>query len=135
MLNERTAQKMDEIERLTEDPADALREVLTAAIIADPVDARIWLGHLAATLSDQELAAVHVAANRLFLATVRRLVSRINPALSEADAETTTVGVVSVVTGVCLLATADPIRYSTTQMRHLIDASVRAVSAGAFAFR
>lgn len=127
MLDERTSRAMDAVEADIDDPREALRRLLEISVLGDEFDSRVWLGYLAATLSDPDLAEVQVEANHGFLEAVERLLVRARPGLAAAEVTTSAIGIVSLVTGVAALSTADPAHYSAVQMRRLIDRVVAAV--------
>ena len=113
LLHERTSARMDELAALNLAPAEELRELLMQANMSHSSDkqhdARVWLGFLASALGEPELTAVHVAANRDFIARVESLVAR---ALPSADAALTATTLIALVEGLNVLATADTERFT-----------------------
>ena len=125
LLHERTAESADVAE--SGPPEQALRAVLLQAASLTPrarEEARVWLGFLAAAVSDEELADLHVRGNRSFVARVTRLVRACRPELDEAGSAATALALVALVEGLNSLATVDGETYSPEAQSAVVDAAL-----------
>lgn len=127
MLHERTAARMLETVQTKRDPEQALCTVLMVSALRADWDPRNWLGFIAATLSDEELRAFHVEANRHFVGVVEGLVQRIRPDWSASQSREQSVRLIGLVTGLAVLSTPDPELYSHDLLRRAFSDAVRAL--------
>jgi AcrR family transcriptional regulator len=114
LLYERTAVRQDAAEAASTDAFGALAAVLGQAVDlphGHHEESRVWVGFLAAALADEALAERHRAANRSFLARIRRLVAACRPKWTDEQCELTTKSLVALVEGLNVLAAADPETY------------------------
>ncbi|MEV6645072.1 TetR/AcrR family transcriptional regulator [Amycolatopsis sp. NPDC051371] len=113
LLYDRTAVRADAAEAASPDAFGALEAVLDCGSDgdADREESRVWVGFLAAALADYDLAERHRAANRSFLARVRRLVAACCPKWTDDRLELATKSLVSLVEGLNVLVAADPVAY------------------------
>ncbi|PRY10751.1 TetR/AcrR family transcriptional regulator [Kineococcus rhizosphaerae] len=124
LLHARTGARADALERAGSDPLATLRAVLHGALSltdAGSEEGRVWVGFLAAAVTDPELRAVHVSHNRAFVDRVARLVGRCRPELSAARRTQRAVALVAQVEGLNALASADPQTYSPHRQRTAVD--------------
>ncbi|GAB3161209.1 TetR/AcrR family transcriptional regulator [Amycolatopsis stemonae] len=128
LLYERTAARADAAEAASGDAFGALEAVLGQAVDlphGHHEESRVWVGFLAAALADDDLADRHRAANRSFLARVRRLVAACRPKWTDERVELTTKSLVGLVEGLNVLAAADPAEYPARLQQ---DALARALT-------
>jgi len=128
LLYERTAARADAAEAAAGDPAGALRAVLLG--VSDLVEgrqeeSRVWVGFLAAALADEDLADRHRAANRSFVARVRRLVAACRPEWDADRLELSVRKLVALVEGFNVLASADPATYPAELQRAVLEGELQ----------
>ena len=128
MLHERTEARMAELFDQP-DAARALFDTLMAVSLGPDFEAGIWLGFIAATLSDPELKEFHVTANRTFVDGIRSLVARLQPTWSREHTLDEAVRLASLVTGFAVLASPDPGLYSRGAHERAFIAAIAAVVA------
>ncbi len=124
LLYERTAARADAAEASAEDAAGALRAVVLQ--VADLVEgrqeeSRVWVGFLAAALADDDLAERHRAANRSFIARLRRLSAACRPEWDADRLEPAVRKLVALVEGFNVLASADPETYPASLQRAALE--------------
>lgn len=130
LLHTRTGERADEAQGAADDPFEALLAVaLQALSLSEPKreEARVWVGFLAAAVSDEELRAVHVENNRSFVRRVEDLVAVGRPDLSRAERTHRAVALVALVEGLNALAAADPVTYSPHRQRGAVERAVGAL--------
>ncbi|TNC22601.1 TetR/AcrR family transcriptional regulator [Amycolatopsis alkalitolerans] len=133
LLHERTGRRMDEREAEGGPPVEVLRAILRYAASIDHgkrQEARVWLGYLTASLTDPDLAARHVTANRAFLARVGRLLASARPGWDERARTEVATALVALVEGVNTLAAADGHAYSPDRQEALLDRALDAFGLG-----
>jgi len=124
LLYERTAARADAAEAAAGDAAAALRAVVLGVV--DLVEgrqdeSRVWVGFLAAALADEDLADRHRAANRSFVARLRRLVGECRPEWDEDRLGPVVLKLVALIEGFNVLASADPATYPTELQRAVLE--------------
>lgn len=142
VLHERTRLRADRVESDASDPAAALRAVVAAALPTDEAtlaEARVWIGFLAAALSDPVLVERHADNSGAFADRLARLLTAADEArATEVDAtesgatEDGAAGDVTVraaalaaaVEGVSSLAAGDPERWPPARQRAVLDRAV-----------
>lgn len=147
VLHERTRLRADRVESDASDPAAALRAVVAAALPTDEAtlaEARVWIGFLAAALSDPVLVERHADNSGAFADRLARLLTAADEArATEVDAtesgatesgatENGAAGDVTVraaalaaaVEGVSSLAAGDPERWPPARQRAVLDRAV-----------
>ena len=133
LLHRRTGERADLAERTATDPAERLRAVLLqAATLADDKrdEARVWIAYTAAAVADPDLAELHVAHNRAFLARVDRLLANARPGLDAATRAAAAAGLVALVEGLSTLAALDPATYDAGRQRKAIDDALTHLGSG-----
>ncbi|MGC9665551.1 TetR/AcrR family transcriptional regulator [Planosporangium sp. 12N6] len=133
LLHERTRQRMETREASATDPRAALRAVLAQSLALDPdsrTHAVVWLGFLAAAVSDPELAAAHRTHNHAWRDRVIRLVTGAAPDWPSARVATSATALVAMVEGAAVLAVADPDGYPPDAQRAALDATLTAYGLG-----
>ena len=114
LLHERTGRRADAIEQAGGPPERVLGALLEQAVAVGQeriAEARVWIGFVAAAVTDEDLAQVHRTHNRSFLARVGRLLRACRPERPEAWATGAATELVALVEGLNVLATADPEAY------------------------
>ena len=147
VLHERTRLRADRVESDASDPAAALRAVVAAALPTDEAtlaEARVWIGFLAAALSDPVLVERHADNSGAFADRLARLLTSADEAgATEAGAigggatEAGAIGggaagdvtvraaaLAAAVEGVSSLAAGDPERWPPVRQRAVLDRAV-----------
>ncbi|MGO2660458.1 TetR/AcrR family transcriptional regulator [Mycetocola reblochoni] len=134
LLHSRGTSHADALDDGTRGPADVLRLFLLRSVDAGPgeddgtdrnEDARVWLGFLAASLSDPVLAERHRQGNHAFLGRCAALIGRALPELGERECEERALALSATVEGLNTLSTADPDRYDRRVRRSAVDGAIR----------
>ena len=129
LLHERTRARVEALEAVATTPRDALRAVLAQGMALDEETAResvVWVGFLAATVGDEELAALHHTNNAAWRDRISRLVAAVAPAWPQPRVTTTAFALISVVEGAAALASADPATYPREAQEAVLDATLAA---------
>ncbi|MFI7672430.1 TetR/AcrR family transcriptional regulator [Actinophytocola sp. NPDC049390] len=129
LLHERTRGRVEALEAAAATPRDALRAVLAQGMALDEETAResvVWVGFLAATVGDEELAALHHANNAAWRDRIGRLVAAVAPTWPTPRVTTTVLALVAMVEGAAALASADPAAYPPEAQEAMLDATLAA---------
>src|SRR5262249_9451173 len=123
LLHQRTAERAEQAERAAADPEGRLRAVLSQA--APPGrdkhdEARVWLASTAAAVADPDLADLHLAHNRAFLARIDRLLADARPDLADDVRADAAAALAALIEGLNTLAALDPATYHTDRQRQAI---------------
>ncbi|MBB2902668.1 AcrR family transcriptional regulator [Kineococcus radiotolerans] len=132
LLHERTGRRADAAQEAAGEPLDALRAVALQALSLTAEgreEARVWVGFLAAAVSDEELRELHVQHDRAFVQRVEQLLAAARPDLPRAARTHHAVGLVALVEGFNTLAAADPQTYSPHRQRAAVDRLVDSLRA------
>ena len=124
LLHQRTADRAERAEQAAADPESRLRAVLCqAATLADDKreEARVWLAYTAAAVADPDLANLHQAHNRDFLARIDRLLADARPHLADDARADAAVALTALIEGLNTLAALDPATYNPDRQRRAID--------------
>jgi len=132
VLHERTRLRADRVESDASDPAAALRAVVAAALPTDEAtlaEARVWIGFLAAALSDPVLVERHADNSGAFADRLARLLTAADEAgATEAgaagDVTVRAAALAAAVEGVSSLAAGDPERWPPVRQRAVLDRAV-----------
>lgn len=137
VLHERTRLRADRVESDASDPAAALRAVVAAALPTDEAtlaEARVWIGFLAAALSDPVLVERHADNSGAFADRLARLLTSADEAgatgagATEAgaagDVTVRAAALAAAVEGVSSLAAGDPERWPPVRQRAVLDRAV-----------
>jgi AcrR family transcriptional regulator len=130
LLHERTQARVEALEAGAATPQAALRAVLLQGLALDEestTESRVWVGFLAASVGDEELAAVHRTNNRAWRRRVTRLVSAAAPRWDRRRAATAAFALIALVEGAAALASADPRAYPHVAQRAALDAALAAL--------
>ncbi|MFC4852589.1 TetR/AcrR family transcriptional regulator [Actinophytocola glycyrrhizae] len=129
LLHERTRARADTLEAQAPTPRAALHAVLAQGMALDEETATesvVWVGFLAATVGDEELAALHRTGNHAWRDRISRLVSAVAPAWPPPRVTTTAFALIAMVEGAAALASADPATYPPRAQRSMLDATLTA---------
>ena len=131
VLHERTRERSDVLESEAPDAATALREVVFHALPSDSekrAEARVWIGFLAAALSDPILAERHAQHSRAFAARlVRLLEASEKQGASSAPAQASALA--AAVEGISTLAAGDPEKWPAARQRQALELVLAATTA------
>ena len=94
-----------------------------AATLADDKreEARVWLAYTAAAVADPDLADLHLAANRAWLARIDRLLADARPHLADDARADAAVALTALIEGLNTLAALDPATYHADRQRQALD--------------
>lgn len=131
VLHERTRVRSDALESDAADAATALRDVVFHALPSDSeklAEARVWIGFLAAALSDPILAERHALHSRAFATRLVRLLeaSGASDAVGARERAST---LAAAVEGVSTLAAGDPERWPASRQRQALELVLEATTA------
>jgi TetR/AcrR family transcriptional regulator, transcriptional repressor of bet genes len=124
LLHQRTAERAERAEHAAANPESRLRTVLSqaATLTADKrEEARVWIAYTAAAVADPDLAELHLAHNRAFLARVDGLLADARPQLADDVRADAAVALVALIEGLNTLAALDPATYHADRQRRAID--------------
>lgn len=124
LLHQRTAERADRAEAKAANPEARLRAVLhQAALLTEDKrdEARVWLAYTAAAVADEELAQLHRAHNRAFVARIDRLLIEARPQLNAPERQDTATALVALVEGLNTLAVLDRSTYRPRRRRQAIE--------------
>ena len=129
VLHERTKERADLLESSAVDPGAAVRAVASAAL---PIDAerlghaRVWVGFLAAALSDPVLRAHHARKSNAFVDRLTRLIAAAADLSSDVSAERAST-LAATVEGISTLAAGDPEQWPEHRQRAALEIVLDAV--------
>lgn len=129
LLHERTRARVTALEAAAATPRDALHAVLAQGMALDQETATesiVWVGFLAATVGDDELAALHHANNEAWRDRITRLVAAVAPDWPSDRVATAAFALIAMVEGAAALASADPAAYPPAAQRAVLDATLAA---------
>lgn len=129
LLHARTAEQTEAVEAAAASPTAAVRAVLAQALsltASTQQEARVWLGYLAASLGDDDLAERHRIGNTVFVERMHRLIGAARPDWDDAHVSTTAMALLALVEGFNVLGTADLVRYSPAVQLAALDRALDA---------
>ncbi|GAB1510745.1 TetR/AcrR family transcriptional regulator [Actinophytocola sp. KF-1] len=129
LLHERTRVRVEALEAAAATPGDALRAVLAQGMALDEETAResvVWVGFLAATVGDEELADLHHTNNQAWRDRISGLVAAVAPTWPRPRVTTTAFALIAMVEGAAALASADPATYPPAAQEAMLDAALAA---------
>lgn len=129
LLHERTRERVERLEAAAATPRAALHAVLAQGMALDEETATesiVWVGFLAATVGDEELAALHHTNNQAWRDRISRLVAAAAPAWPKPRVATTAFALIAMVEGAAALASADPATYPPKAQQAMLDATLAA---------
>jgi TetR/AcrR family transcriptional repressor of bet genes len=128
LLHERTRARAESLEAAHPDPVEALRAVTLGALPTTDegmAEARVWIGFLAAALSDPVLAERHAANSQAFADRLARLLVAAEPSL-DGDAPARGRALAAAVEGITSLAAGDPRTWTTDRQSEALDIALAA---------
>ncbi|MFD7509797.1 TetR/AcrR family transcriptional regulator [Streptomyces sp. NPDC059853] len=128
-MHDNARARVEAIEAAAPDPRTALRDVLRNGLSLDgpTTDASVvWVGFLAASVTDPELTAEHRAHNASWRQRITRLVASAAPDWPAERVRTVAYALVAMVEGAAALATADPDTFTPAEQTGLLDATLAA---------
>ncbi|MFI5931679.1 TetR/AcrR family transcriptional regulator [Actinoplanes sp. NPDC051494] len=129
LLHDTTRTRIEALEANAGSPRAALRAVLRQGLATTPETARestVWIGFLAAAVTDDELIAVHRRNNRSWRARVERLVSTAAPAWPPPKVATVALALITMAEGMAAFAAADPAAYPPETQEHMLAEALTA---------
>lgn len=129
LLHEKTRARVEALEAAADSPRVALRAVLEQGLATNPEtihESIVWLGFLAAAVSDDELIAMHRRNNQAWRERVERLVTAAAPTWSPAQTKTAALALITMTEGAAAFAAADPDAYPAKIQQTMLDATLKA---------
>ncbi|MBL7254887.1 TetR/AcrR family transcriptional regulator [Paractinoplanes lichenicola] len=133
LLHEKSRVRVDALEADAATPREALRAVLHRGLATDPetvTDSVVWMGFLAAAVSDGELITMHRRHNRSWRARIERLVAASAPDWTPAQVKPAALGLIAMAEGVAAFAAADPSHYPAADQERMLDTALAAYGLG-----
>ncbi|WP_407649114.1 TetR/AcrR family transcriptional regulator [Glycomyces albidus] len=130
LLHARTRVRVERLEAEAPTPRAALRAVLAQgmALTEDAAqEALVWMGFLAASVGDPELADLHRRNNRVWRDRVARLVRESAPDWGADRVDAAVLALVGATEGAAQLACFDPESYSAALQEAMLDALLDAL--------
>jgi TetR/AcrR family transcriptional repressor of bet genes len=128
VLHERTRKRAEALEAANTDPGDALRAVTRGALPTTDdgmAEARVWIGFLAAALSDPVLAEKHATNSHAFAARLTRLLESAEPSMGDL-APARGRALAAAVEGITSLAAGDPVTWTVDRQIEALDVALAA---------
>jgi TetR/AcrR family transcriptional repressor of bet genes len=129
LLHETTRDRVDALEKSAGSPRGALRAVLLQGMALDEQsrqEAIVWMGFLAAAVTDPDLIAEHRRNNRAWRDRVTRLVTAAAPDWAEDRVESTTLALIAMTEGMAAYAAADPASFPAVAQVSMLDTALAA---------
>jgi TetR/AcrR family transcriptional repressor of bet genes len=129
LLHQRTRERVEALEADAPTPRAALRAVLAQGLALDDettTESIVWVGFLAASVGDPELAALHQVNTRAWRERITRLISTVMPGWPPDRVATTTLALIAMAEGAAALASADPAVYPPAAQLAMLDAALDA---------
>ncbi|MEU4421930.1 TetR/AcrR family transcriptional regulator [Actinoplanes sp. NPDC024001] len=133
LLHEITRSRVERLEAEAPSPRAALRAVLRQGLATDPQtrqEAVVWMGFLAAAVSDEDLIAEHRRNNRAWRTRVERLTAAAAPGWPAERVATVALALIAMAEGVAALAAADPDAFPAAEQERALDATLGAYGLG-----
>ncbi|MEV6298205.1 TetR/AcrR family transcriptional regulator [Actinoplanes sp. NPDC051861] len=133
LLHEVTRARVEELEASAMTPGAALRAVLRQGLATDPQtrqEAVVWMGFLAAAVSDEDLITEHRRNNRVWRERVERLTAAAAPEWEPRHVATVALGLIAMAEGIAALAAADPDAFPAEEQEAALDAALNAYGLG-----
>lgn len=129
MLHQMTRARVEDIEARAATPRAALRAMLLQGMALDEQtrqEAVVWMGFLAAAVSDDDLIAEHRGDNRVWRERIERLTAAAAPEWTAGKAATIALALISMTEGVAAYAAADPAAFPPADQERMLDAALTA---------
>jgi len=133
LLLSRAAARLDETERKASSPREALEAVACALLTAGrptQEETRVWVGFLAASLGDPDIAEHHLNGNRALLRRLERLITAVRPDWANDDAAALASQLAALSEGFNSASILDPISYPRKMQEQAVKALVSTVGTG-----
>ncbi|WP_229075662.1 TetR/AcrR family transcriptional regulator [Actinoplanes sp. DH11] len=129
LLHEVTRARVEALEAAAPDARAALRAVLRQSLALDEQtrqESIVWLGFLAAAVTDDDLIAEHRRNNHAWRARVERLVAAAAPDWTPARAATVALSLITMTEGAAAFAAADPAAFPAAEQETMLDTALAA---------
>ncbi|WP_433792121.1 TetR/AcrR family transcriptional regulator [Actinoplanes sp. CA-252034] len=133
LLHGVTRARVEALEAEAGSPRAALRAVLHQGMALDEQtrqEAIVWMGFLAAAVTDDELIAEHRRNNRAWRERVERLTAAAAPEWTAGRVATVALALIAMTEGVAVYAAADPAAFPATDQERMLDATLTAYGLG-----
>jgi AcrR family transcriptional regulator len=129
LLHDTTRRRVEALEAGAGSPRAALRAVLRQGLATDPETISgsiVWMGFLAAAISDDELIEIHRRNNRSWRERVGRLVAAAAPQWPEDRVSAVALGLIAMAEGAAAFGAADPGAYPAGEQERMLDTALAA---------
>jgi AcrR family transcriptional regulator len=129
LLHRVTRARVEALEAEAGSPRAALRAVLLQGMALDEQtrqEAIVWMGFLAAAVTDDELIAEHRRNNRAWRERVERLTAAAAPEWTAGRVVTVALALIAMTEGVAVYAAADPAAFPPADQERMLDATLTA---------
>ncbi|MEV4277353.1 TetR/AcrR family transcriptional regulator [Actinoplanes xinjiangensis] len=129
LLHRVTRARVEALEVEAGSPREALRAVLLQGMALDEQtrqEAIVWMGFLAAAVTDDELIAEHRRNNRAWRERVERLTAAAAPEWTAGRVATVALALIAMTEGVAVYAAADPAAFPPGDQERMLDAALTA---------
>ncbi|PWK50706.1 TetR/AcrR family transcriptional regulator [Actinoplanes xinjiangensis] len=129
LLHRVTRARVEALEAEAGSPRAALRAVLLQGMALDEQtrqEAIVWMGFLAAAVTDDELIAEHRRNNRAWRERVERLTAAAAPEWTAGRVATVALALIAMTEGVAVYAAADPAAFPPADQERMLDATLTA---------
>jgi len=129
LLHEATRRRVEALEAGAGSPRAALRAVLRQGLATDPEtisESIVWMGFLAAAVSDEELIEIHRRNNRSWRERVGRLVAAAAPQWPADRVSAVALGLIAMAEGAAAFGAADPGGYPAHDQERMLDTALAA---------
>ncbi|MBB2946078.1 AcrR family transcriptional regulator [Actinoplanes lutulentus] len=129
LLHATTRARVEALEAAARGPREALRAVLHQGMALDEQtrqEAIVWMGFLAAAVSDDNLIEEHRRNNRSWRSRVERLITAAAPDWPPHRVATTALALITMTEGMAAYAAADPAAFPAADQEAMLDAALAA---------
>lgn len=129
LLHETTRARVESLESSAAGPRAALRAILRQGMALDEQtrqEAIVWMGFLAAAVTDDDLIEEHRRNNRAWRARIERLVAAAAPEWTPERVATVALALITMTEGVAAYAAADPGAFPAAAQEAMLDAALTA---------
>ncbi|BCJ42875.1 TetR family transcriptional regulator [Actinoplanes ianthinogenes] len=129
LLHEKTRARVEALEAAAPTSRAALRAILLQGMSTDSQtrqESVVWMGFLAAAVSDESLIAEHRRNNRSWRSRVERLTAAAAPDWPAGRVATVALALIAMAEGTAAFGAADPDAFPATQQVEMLDAALTA---------
>jgi AcrR family transcriptional regulator len=129
LLHEITRARVESLEATAATPRAALRAILLQGMSTDEQtrqESVVWMGFLAAAVSDDELIAEHRRNNRSWRTRVERLTAAAAPDWPAARVSSVALALIAMAEGTAAFGAADPDAFPAAQQVEMLDDALTA---------